>query len=135
MEKQYSYGAIVVRQEKGNLIYLLVKNFRGEWGFPKGHKEKNEKPLDTAMREIWEETSIKDLKFAPGFKEELVYRYEGEIKTIEKHAIYFIAVTTQSELKCLDAEHTELRWGSYEEAMKLLTFENTKELLKKARSA
>lgn len=132
MEKQYSYGAVIIMEEKGELFYLLVKNYRGEWGFPKGHKEGNEKPFQTARREIEEETNIAEIEFLPDFKEELIYSFEGEIKKIEKHSTYFLAKTKQKEVKCLDGEHAELKWCTFNEAMSLLTFENTKELLKKA---
>lgn len=37
---------------------LMVKNPEGMWGFPKGHREDNETPIEAAIRETQEETGI-----------------------------------------------------------------------------
>ena len=54
--KSRCYGGIIKCTTTGK--YLLVKGFTGKWSFPKGHREKNETPLDCAKREIYEETGI-----------------------------------------------------------------------------
>ena len=132
MEKQYSYGAVIIREKKGKVLYLIAKNYRGEWGFPKGHQEKAESPIKTAKREIFEETSISDPKFITDFQEDLVYVYEHEGQEVEKHSVYFLAKTEQEKVICQDGEHKELRWVEFNEALGVLTFDNTKSLLKKA---
>jgi 8-oxo-dGTP diphosphatase len=39
--------------------YLVVQGrLSGKWSFPKGHREKDEKPIQTAVRELEEETGI-----------------------------------------------------------------------------
>lgn len=55
--KARCYGGIIKCSSTGK--YLLVKGFTGKWSFPKGHREKNETPIDCAKREIYEETGIK----------------------------------------------------------------------------
>jgi 8-oxo-dGTP pyrophosphatase MutT (NUDIX family) len=48
----------------GGIIYdhgrdkVLVVKGKEKWSLPKGHKELDEKPYETAMREIYEETSL-----------------------------------------------------------------------------
>jgi 8-oxo-dGTP pyrophosphatase MutT (NUDIX family) len=54
--KSKCYGGIIKCTSTGK--YLLVKGFTGKWSFPKGHREKNEAPIDCAKREIYEETGI-----------------------------------------------------------------------------
>jgi len=39
--------------------FLLLRNRRGFWGFPQGHKEKGESEIQTLIREVREETGIK----------------------------------------------------------------------------
>jgi 8-oxo-dGTP pyrophosphatase MutT (NUDIX family) len=57
-----SYGIIPVFKNEGSFHILLVKNSKGgHWGFPKGTPEKNEESIDTARRELFEETGIKDI--------------------------------------------------------------------------
>jgi 8-oxo-dGTP pyrophosphatase MutT (NUDIX family) len=55
--KSKCYGGIIKCSSTGK--YLLVKGFTGKWSFPKGHREKDETPIDCAKREIYEETGIK----------------------------------------------------------------------------
>ncbi len=57
-----SYGVIPVFKNESSFYILLVKNSKGgHWGLPKGTPEKDEKPIDTARRELFEETGIKDI--------------------------------------------------------------------------
>ena len=54
-----SCGAVVYRDIKGEVRYLLIKNRRSaHWGFPKGHIEPGETKQQTAVREVLEETGI-----------------------------------------------------------------------------
>ena len=74
MPVQKSAGAVIFRKGRGKNFYLLLnyaaigKVEKTYWGFSKGTIEKGEKEMDTIIREIKEETGIKDLKFVKGFK-------------------------------------------------------------------
>ena len=39
-------------------LFLLIQQKAGHYGFPKGHVEKNETEVETAIREIKEETGL-----------------------------------------------------------------------------
>ena len=54
MKHEKSCGCIIIEDKK----VLLIKQTNGIWGFPKGHVEKNETELQTAEREVKEETNI-----------------------------------------------------------------------------
>lgn len=54
MECEKSCGCIIIEDEK----VLLVKQTKGHWGFPKGHVEADETEVETAIREVKEETNI-----------------------------------------------------------------------------
>ena len=56
MERERSAGAIIFREEKRKIYYLLLHYESGHWDFPKGHVEKEEKEKETVKREIREET-------------------------------------------------------------------------------
>ena len=103
----------------------------GHWGFPKGHIEKGETIEDTARREIEEETGISDIDFIEGFKEWIKYFFKLKGKNIFKIVTYLLAETKQKEVK-ISWEHTGYKWLPYKEAIKQLTFENTKGILRKA---
>lgn len=57
--KEYAAGGIV--EKNGKVLLVKVTNLQGEvvWTFPKGHLEKNETPLQAALREVEEETGWK----------------------------------------------------------------------------
>ena len=54
MKHEKSCGCIIIEDKK----VLLIKQTNGIWGFPKGHVEKNETELQTAEREVKEETGL-----------------------------------------------------------------------------
>ena len=114
---------------------------RGQWGFAKGHVEQGETEEQTAKREIFEETGIKDLKFIPGFKRlekyffKKSYGLEGEARKkapwVFKLVVFFLAETKGADIKISD-EHIGFVWLPIEEAIKKTTFKNSKKLLKEA---
>lgn len=117
--KRLSCGVVVVRQTPGGLRFLLLRAFR-HWDFPKGMNERDEDPLDTAVREVREETTVSDLKFEFG-KE---YMETGPYNR-GKVARYYLARTEQGDIDLPIApelgrpEHNEFRWVDFDEAINL----------------
>lgn len=73
MTYEKSCGAIVYRKHHGNTEILLIKHINsGHWSFPKGHVEQGETEVETALREIKEETSL-DVLIDPTFRETVTY--------------------------------------------------------------
>jgi 8-oxo-dGTP pyrophosphatase MutT (NUDIX family) len=136
--KEFSYGAIIYKINNSNPEFLLVKSKRSKrWGFPKGHVEKGESELETARREIFEETGIKNLKFIDNFRQEDVYIIDGAISStkgnmVEKHSIYFLAVALEESSNFDENEISEMEWADVTHAEKLLYFSKQKEVLKLA---
>lgn len=135
-----SVGAVVFRRENKKVYYLLLHYDLGHWGFPKGNIKKGEKLENTAKREIFEETGIKDVEFILGFKKWIKYFYKRtplkfkgtEVgKTVFKIVTFYLAETKTKEVK-ISWEHQGYKWLPYEQALEQLTFKNAKEVLKKA---
>lgn len=131
MPKEKSCGAIVFQKQKDNVKYLLLHYEAGHWDFPKGKQEKNETEEKTVHREIKEETGIEDIEFIDGFKETIKYFYKKGEETIYKEVVFFLAKSATEQVK-LSFEHIGYAWLSYDNAFKKLTFNNSKELLRKA---
>ena len=131
MGKENSCGAIVFRKHQGIVQYLLLHYGAGHWDFPKGHVEKNEKEEQTALRELKEETGIQDAEILENFKDSVKYFFKSGDETIFKEVVFFLAETHASEV-IISSEHIGYAWLGYENAYKKLTFNNAKELLKKA---
>lgn len=131
MPVEKSAGAVIFREEKDTLVYLLLHYDVGHWDFPKGQIEKGEKPEETARREVFEETGIKDIEFVPGFKETIKYFYKREKQNIFKIVVFFLAETKAEKVK-ISWEHKGFKWLPHKEALEQLTFNNAKDVLKKA---
>lgn len=124
-----SCGAIVYRIINDEVRFLLIKNKRSlNWGYPKGHMERGEGELETAYREILEETGIR-AEFMPDFRYKSEYSIQGRI---EKKVIIFLATTKDTNTIIQREEIEEYLWLKYDKAMSMLKFPNDKYLLTKA---
>jgi 8-oxo-dGTP pyrophosphatase MutT (NUDIX family) len=122
-KKVKSFGIIPIFKDKDDYKILIVQNSKGgHWGLPKGTPEKGEEPIETAKRELFEETGIKDTKIEPEkIFIEPPYSFEMYGITYEKTNSYFISFVDQmTKGNDLD-EIDEIRWVSFDEARKTLT--------------
>ncbi|MDD3861982.1 MAG: bis(5'-nucleosyl)-tetraphosphatase [Candidatus Gracilibacteria bacterium] len=126
---EHSCGIVVFRNESGIRKYLLLHYPSGHWDFPKGHVEEGESRHQTALRELEEETGIKDLKFVENFEHAISYVYNKNGKQSHKQVIFFLGETNSTEVK-ISFEHKSFLWLPYEESMKKLTFDNAQKILK-----
>ena len=125
---EISAGAIVYTTIQNNVYYLIILDNNNNYGFPKGHLEKDETLIQAAIREIKEEVGI-DIEIDESFKEELNYIMPNGIK---KKAVYFIGkYTNQTPNRQLE-EVEKILLLPYDEAYNILTFDNMKRVLKKA---
>jgi len=138
MPVEKSAGAVIFRRENNKIYYLLLhypgashRADKDYWDFPKGHIEKGEKIEDTVKREVFEETGLKDIKIFPDFKKTIKYFFKFEGKNILKFVTFFLAETKEKDVK-ISFEHIGYEWLPYEEALEKLTFQNAKEVLKRA---
>lgn len=131
MPFEKSVGGVIFRKVRKDIYYLLLHYEAGHWDFPKGHIEKGETEIETLLREIKEETGISDLKIIQGFKEYIKYFFKEKGRNIFKIVIFYLAETKTKEIK-LSFEHIGCDWLLYKDALRRLTFKNTKNILKKA---
>ncbi len=75
MPKETSAGAVIFRKEDNQTLYLLLHYEAGHWDLPKGHIEANETEIETAKREVEEETGLQDIEIIDGFKEWIKYSF------------------------------------------------------------
>jgi 8-oxo-dGTP pyrophosphatase MutT (NUDIX family) len=113
-------GAVVFRRTERGARLLVLRAYRN-WDFPKGRIAPGESELETAKREVAEETGLEALDFPFGeeFCETLPY-------ALGKVARYYLAETDQIAVELPVApelgrpEHHEWRWVSFDEAEELL---------------
>ncbi len=126
-----SCGAVIFRKTEEGRKFLLIRNKRSaHWGFPKGHIEPGESEEDTAIREVYEETGL-NINIIPGFVKKSEYTIQGKI---EKSVSIFLAETDEVDYKLQEEEIEECGWFCYEEALRILNYENDKLILTEAES-
>lgn len=128
MINEVSSGAILYRRQNKTITFLLLHYYSGHWDFPKGNKEEGETDLDTALREIKEETGITDVTIVDNFKKQIFYKFKRNNRLISKKVIYFLAETNSSDVR-LSNEHLSFIWAQYEEAFRIITYPTSKEIL------
>ena len=135
MFDEYSAGAILfsLNENSHKIEYLLLRHTSGHWEFPKGNFEFGEDGFETARREIYEETGITDIEFIKDFESKIEYYFKRSDKLVHKRVIFYMARTNTSKV-ILSSEHDAYAWKEYNEAINQLTYENAKDLLKKAKS-
>ena len=129
MRRIKSCGFLAFTEVGGENQYLIIKSHNGDVGFPKGHVEAGESEEETALRETWEETSIR-AEIVGDFRREVSYTFGHNRK---KTVVYFLARFSDQtpahnpgfEVRC----HHLL---PLKEACEALTFENTKTILREA---
>lgn len=118
-----SCGCIIINGDK----VLLIKQTKGHWGFPKGHVEKSETEIQTATREVKEETNL-DVAIDENKRYTMKYVTDkGKLKEV----VLFIAKCVGGEIERQESEISDIRWLDFDEAFKKITYDNTRELFKK----
>lgn len=130
MPHEKSCGAIVFKKN-AEVEYLLLHYATGHLDFVKGNVEPNESEKDTARRELKEETGIVKANFVGDYREKINYFYRRGEKIISKEVVFFIIQAFESNV-VLSYEHVGYKWLKYKEALKKLTFRNSKNVLRKA---
>lgn len=128
MKREKSCGAVIYKYENSKLYILLLKHNQGHWSFSKGHIENEETEKETALREIKEETNL-DVCIDNNFR--YITTYSPKENTI-KDVVYFVATPLNDDIKIQEKEISEISWYSAIEALDKITYDNDKQVLKKA---
>jgi 8-oxo-dGTP pyrophosphatase MutT (NUDIX family) len=125
MAKFKQAGAIVVRAGKSEPRILLVTARRNpdNWIFPKGHVESGETLKAAALREAREEAGVEGKVVGAVGK----MSFEFGNNTYRVH--YFVVRTADAGEP---REGRRLRWLKYKQALRRLTYDETRDLLREA---
>jgi bis(5'-nucleosidyl)-tetraphosphatase len=119
--RRFSAGVVVVNIAGPAVQYLLLRAYRN-WDFPKGLVEPGEQPLDAALREVREETTLENLAFDWGteFMDTGPYN-KGKISR------YYIARSDATKVhlpvnpELGFPEHQEARWVGFDTALHMVS--------------
>jgi 8-oxo-dGTP pyrophosphatase MutT (NUDIX family) len=119
--RRFSAGVVVVHVAGMEVQYLLLRAYKN-WDFPKGLVEPGEQPLDAALREVKEETTLEGLSFDWGTP----YLDTGPYNR-GKISRYYVARSDATRVhlpinpELGFPEHQEARWVGVETALSMVS--------------
>lgn len=136
-KRETSAGGIVFRMELDEdghprPLYLLIRDSYRNWGFPKGHLERNEPADAAALREVQEEAGVQELRLVGRVDTiDWFFRFRGRL--IHKVCHFFLMEAASAATCPQRAEGiTECRWTPFDEALKAISYANAREVLRRA---
>ncbi len=131
--REVSAGGVVFRRfPDGGLRFLLIKDSYQNWGFPKGHVETGERPVEAAQREVTEETGLTEL-VDHGVIEVIDWYFQFRGKLIHKFCHFYLLDSPRGDTTPQHDEGiTECEWLPFDAAVERITYDNAREVLIRA---
>lgn len=125
-----SCGVITFRVIDGVREYILVRHNKpqGYWSIPKGHKESDETDIQTAIRELQEESGC-EVSVIDGFCYSIQY---NPAKDVDKTVVFFTGVLHRQDSIVENGEIVEYVWLPLHQACVRVSHPLQKEALLKA---
>lgn len=132
--EEISAGGVVFRRSPDGVRFLLIRDSYKNWGFPKGHLEADESADAAAMREVREETGLTGLTLtAPVEVIDWNFRFRGRL--VHKVCHFYLIEASAGHPRPLRREGiTACKWLAFDEAMSLVSYENARTVLTRARA-
>jgi bis(5'-nucleosidyl)-tetraphosphatase len=120
-----SCGGIIVNN--GNVV-VVKQTKTNTWSLPKGHVDVGETCLQTAIREIHEETGLQKLEL---IKELGSYvRPVKSLPGVMKKITFYLFTTEETVLEPCDVHNPIARWVSIDEVPSYLSYDEDKKFYK-----
>jgi bis(5'-nucleosidyl)-tetraphosphatase len=128
VRREFSAGFVLFRRTPHGPRFLLL-DYGKHWDYPKGHLEEGESAWQAAVRELREETGIRQVDRVGRFQRDMHYAFYSPKKGhVVKTVTYFLG-RTRGETVTLSDEHEDFAWLPYEEARARLTYQNARDML------
>ena len=132
---EHSFGVIPFYHKGDRIYFLLIQHNSGHWSFPKGHPEAGETEMETARRELREETGIGEvvLRAEPVLEEQYTKPAWVDAQQVAAKTVrYFLGEVLNPKVQLQQAEAQDYCWATYEEAREIVTYDSSRRLLAQA---
>ena len=137
MKREFSAGGVLVRRLRGRWVFAAIRpggKEPGLWALPKGQIGAGERPEETALREVAEETGVEGRLVGKLGDIRYVFTWRGE--RIFKVVSFYLLRYSGGRLGELPPgtahEVDEVRWLPLEEGPRLLAYGGEREMAERA---
>ena len=133
VERAVSAGGVVWREgAAGAEVVICGRDSDGVWGLPKGTPDEGESLEQAALREVSEETGLKvEIVKKVGVVD---YWFAANGIRYHKWVHHYLMRSTGGSTANHDSEYDQVEWVPVDEALRVLTFRNDKEMVRRAMS-
>jgi 8-oxo-dGTP pyrophosphatase MutT (NUDIX family) len=138
MEREFSAGGVLVKTIRGRPMVAAIRpggKPDGVWALPKGNLDPGERPEDTALREVREETGVEGRLVEKLGDVKYTYTRRGGVRVFKIVSFYLLRAG-RGRLGEIDdrmrIEVAEARWLPLDEAPKLLSYGGERQMAQKA---
>jgi 8-oxo-dGTP pyrophosphatase MutT (NUDIX family) len=137
MKREFSAGGVLVRRLRGRWVFAAIRpggKEPGLWALPKGLIGDGERPDETALREVAEETGVQGSLVVKLGDVRYVYTWRGE--RIFKIVSFYLLRYSRGRLGDLPPETAhevaEVRWLPLEEGPQRLSYGGERDMAARA---
>jgi 8-oxo-dGTP pyrophosphatase MutT (NUDIX family) len=139
VEREFSAGGVLVKVIRGRPMLAAIRprgKREGLWALPKGKIDPGERPEETAVREVREETGVEGALVEKLGDVRYTYTRRGGTRVFKVVSFYLLRAG-RGRIDEIDeqmrVEVDEARWLPLEEATRLLAYGGERQMAAKAR--
>jgi 8-oxo-dGTP pyrophosphatase MutT (NUDIX family) len=138
MEREFSAGGVLVKVIRGRPMLAAIRprgKPEGVWALPKGNIDPGERPEETAVREVREETGVEGRLVEKLGDVKYTYARRGGVRVFKIVSFYLLHAGRGriGEIEeRMRIEVAEARWLPLDEAPRLLAYGGEREMAAKA---
>lgn len=123
-------GGIIFRKNKdGEVEILLTADSKDRWTIPKGHIEPGEKAIETAKREIGEETGLMNVQML-GWLGKVHFRYRRfDRLVLMTTQIYLVKALGDTDATKKEEWMNDIKWFKFQDALEAIEYEDIGKLM------
>ena len=128
LEREFSAGGVLVRRIRGRPHCAAIRpqgKAAGVWALPKGNLDPGERPEETALREVWEETGVRGKLVEKLGDVKYTYTRRNGLRVFKIVSFYLLTASSGrlGEIEeRMRVEVAEARWLPLDEAPRLLAY-------------
>ena len=120
-KREKAAGIVLFRIESGEPLFLLLQRKTGNWDLCQGRLEKGETLMACCLRELWEETGIRNVALDTEFRHSIYYLSHKTSSPQAKCVTFFLGITDEKKVQVKQNEHLAYKWSAFPEAISLLS--------------